>query len=130
MTRNLKICLLLSVYIIFFPGFTYSDENKVASQDESSDKSQIEKMMRHHSGVVSPKAKKKFSMNIIRPNPNIDPEIVRNTFDPNIDYKLIIIGPYSRKEITGFKGQCFGSLRHKFLPKGKRYETPIISPSE
>ena len=118
------------MYIIFLPGFGYCDEAKVARQEESADKSQIEKMVKHYPGFVSPKAQKKFSMNIIRPNPNIDPEIVRNSFDPNIDYKLRIIGPYTRKEITGYWGRCFGSLQHKLHQKGKRYETRHNAPVE
>ena len=44
--------------------------------------------------------------------------------------ELRIIDPYTRKEITGYKGLCPGSFRHKFLPKGKRYETPLTSPSK
>ena len=131
MTRNLKTCFFLSIYIIFLPGFGYSEEAKIAAPREgSAARSQIEKMVKHHSGVVSPKAKKKFSMNIIRPNPDIDPEIVMNTFDSNIDYKLRIINPYTRKEITGYKGRCIGSLHNKFQPKGKRYETRYNVPVE
>jgi hypothetical protein len=72
----------------------------------------------------------KYSMNIIRPNPGIDSEIVMNTFDPNIDYKLRIIDPYTRKEITGCKGPCFGPFQHKFLEEGKRYETPVTGPAK
>ena len=90
----------------------------------------MEKMVKHHSGFVFPKANKKFSMNIIRPNPNIDPEIIRNTFDPNIDYKLRIVDPHTKKEINGNKGRCFGSLLHKFQLKSKRYETQNNAPVE
>ena len=131
MEKKRKTALFLTIILVFlFSGIAMSDETKVDKKSDLTDKAQIEKMLKKKSGPVFHWTDKKFSMKVIRPNPNIDSEIVKNTYDPNIDYKLRIIDPYTRKEITGYKGLCPGSFRHKFLPKGKRYETPLTSPSK
>ena len=130
MTKKQTTCLFLLMILIFlFSGTSMSGESKV-DQKPVSDKPQTEKMIKHHPLQVFPWTDKKYSMRIIRPNPNLDPEIVKNTFDPNVDYKLRIIDPYTRKEITGYKGPCFGLLHKKFKYKGKKYETPINSSAE
>ena len=130
MTKKQTTCLFLLMILIFlFSGTSMSGESKV-DQKPVSDKPQTEKMVKNQPSPVFPWTDKKYSMRIIRPNPNLDPEIVKNTFDPNVDYKLRIIDPYTRKEITGYKGPCFGLLHKKFKYKGKKYETPINSSAE
>lgn len=130
MTRNQKSYFFLSICFILLPGIAVSEENKKVPKKNSQDKAKIEKMLKYQSGTVLPFKDIKYSMKIIKPNPNIDSEIVKNTFDPYIDYKLRIINPYTRKEITGKKEQCISFPKTKFLPKGKRYETPIIIPDK
>lgn len=70
----------------------------------------------------------KYSMRVLRPNLNIDRKIVKNTYDPNIDYKLRVINPYVKKEITNLKGPYWGSFQDKFQPEGTEYKTPMSSP--
>lgn len=125
MIINRKNCIILSIFIIFFMGGkAMSDEIKKELQPPK-DKDQIKKIFKKGIPPAVPCTKGRFSMRIIRPNPGIDSEIVKNTFDPNIDYKLRIIDPYTGKEITGSKGPCFGAPHRKFQPEGKRYETSI-----
>ena len=121
MEKKRKTGLFLTIILVFlFSGGTMSDGTKVDKKGPLSDKTQIEKMHKKQTGLVFHRINEKFSMNIIRPNPNIDSAIVKNTFDPNTDYKLRIIDPSTRKEITGFRGRCSGSFQHKFLPEVKR----------
>ena len=126
MPKNLKTFFILSIcFILFLPGIAVSDEDKSDPKKTVSDKAQIEKKLMNLSGLKFFRKNEKYSMNIIRPNPNIDPEIVKNAYDHNIDYKLRIINPYAKKEVTGSKEIWFGSFRQKVQPQGKRYETPI-----
>lgn len=132
MEKKRKTGLFLTIILTFlFSGVTMSDETKADKENPLSDKTQKEEMPKKQSGHVFLRTDKKFSMNIIRPpSPNIDSEIVKNNFDPNTDYKLRIIDPYTGKEITGYKGPCSGSFQHKFLPKDKGYETRGIVPAK
>jgi hypothetical protein len=79
-------------------------------------------MLKVQSGAVLSCEGIEYSMKIIKPNPSIDNEIIKNTYDPNIDYKLRIINPYTKKEITGNKRPCFSPIQNKFQKGGKRYE--------
>ena len=121
MEKKRKTGLFLTIILTFlFSGVTMSDETKADKENPLSDKTQIEKILKKQTGFAFHRKDDKFSMNIIRPNPSIDSEIVKNTFDPNTDYRLRIIDPYTGKEITGCKGPCSGSFQHKFLSEGKR----------
>ena len=124
MTKNQKSCFFLSICFILLPGIAVSEENKKENRKIEADKAQIEKILKIQSGTVISCKDIKYSMQIIKPNPNIDSEIVKNTYDPNIDYKLRIINPFKRKEVTGSIGQCFSIPKTKVLPKGRKYETP------
>lgn len=125
MTKNLKTCFVLSIcLILFLPGIVVSEEIKKENKKNCLDKAQIKKELKYQSGLVIPRAENEYSMKIFRPNPNIDDKIIKNTFDPNIDYKLRIINPYTKKEITGYKGPFFGFPLNKIQPEGEKYETP------
>ena len=118
MIKKLHVCFTLSICIILFmPGIAASEENKKDLKSNGSGKTQTEKMIKNQPLPVFPWTDNKYSMRILIPNPHLDPEIVKNTFDPGIDYKLRIIDPYTRKEITGNKGPCPGLLHRKFLQK-------------
>lgn len=124
MIKTQHVCFILLIcFILFLPGIAVSEENKSKPENTGSDKARIEKKLMNLSGFDLPRMGKKYSMNIIRPNPNIDPEIVKNTYDHSIDYKLRIINPCTKREVTGSKGLRFGLFRQKFQPKGNRYET-------
>ena len=125
MTKKQKTCLFLSgCFILLFSGVTFSDEAKAEKKVKPADKAQTEEMPKLQPKPVFPWDDKNYSMQIIRPKPGVDNQIVKNNFDPNIDYKLRIIDPYTKREITGSERSCFGSFRHKFIREGKKYETP------
>lgn len=131
MIRNQKICFFISIcFILLSPGFSVSEENKKDQENTGEDKTQIAKLLKSHADLNSTCTNEGYTMKIIRPYPNIDPGIVKNTYDPSIDYKLRIIGPYCRKEITGKKGTYFGFLQNKFLPKGREFKTLITIPAK
>ena len=131
MIKKQKACLFLSMSLIFLcSGATMSDESKV-DQKPVSDKPQTEKMVKNQPSPVFPWTDKKYSMRIIRPNPNVDPEIVvKNAIDPGIDYMLTIIDPYTGKKITGYKRPCPDLLHRKFRKKGDKQEIQITVPVE
>ncbi|MGD9161592.1 MAG: hypothetical protein PVG39_24475 [Desulfobacteraceae bacterium] len=127
MAKNQKICFLLSIYfILFLPDIAMSDENNTDQQGVSSNKISMVKMRKKK---CLPWIDERYYMMIIGPNCHsdpVDPEIiVKKTYDPNIHHELRIIDPYTKREITGYKGPCFGSFRQKYQPKGKRYETSV-----
>ena len=126
MFKKRHVCFILSIcFILFLPGIAVSDEDKSDPEITGSDKARIEKKLMSLSGFKFSRKIEKYSMNIIRPNPDIDPEIVKNVYDHSIDYKLRIIDPYAKREVTGSKEMWLGSFRQKIKPQGKRYETPI-----
>jgi hypothetical protein len=125
MSKKRETCLFLSsCFVLLFSGVALSDEAKVEKKDNPADKAQIEKMPEQQSGIVFPWIDKEYSMKIIRPNPGIDNKIVRNSFDPTIDYKLRIFDPYKKKEITDFFSPNCKVFIQELQKKGKRYKIP------
>jgi hypothetical protein len=125
MSKKRETCLFLSsCFVLLFSGVALSDEAKVEKKDNPADKAQIEKMPEQQSGIVFPWIDKEYSMKIIRPNPGIDNKIVRNSFDPTIDYKLRIFDPYKKNEITDFFSPNCKVFIQELQKKGKRYKIP------
>ncbi len=108
-----------------------SGENKIDQQRAPSNKITLAKVRKNKS---LPRIDERYSMMIIGPNCHsgpIDPGIiVKKKYDPNIHPELIIIDPYTKKEITRNKGPHFGFIQPEFQPKDKKDEIQITTPSE
>jgi hypothetical protein len=125
MNRNQQICIFLSIFMIFCtPIYAGSDETKSILLDNPEAIARIVKILKDKSLLSDHGPRTEYSMRIIKPDSNVDNKIVKNTFDPDIDYKLRIIDPCTKKEITDFfRPQCKFGIK-KFQDKGKRYNTP------
>lgn len=125
MTKNRQSCVIILVCLIFFtPEYAGADEKKSILLSDSAVKARLEKTLKEKSNPSVTERETRYSMRIIEPAPHVDSKIVKNSFDPNIDYKLRIFDPYTKKEITDFfSPQCKFSIQ-ELQKKGKRYETP------
>ena len=61
----------------------------------------------------------KYAITIIRPNPDIDPEIFTNITSPGTEYSMNIINPYTKRKTTGYAAPSFGLSPHKIQQKDK-----------
>ena len=132
MLKKHKTCLFLSMCLIFlFSGITISDEVDADNKDNIPDKAQIEKMLKQQPIIIFPWRIEEYSLKVISPNPDIDSKIVKNNYDQSVEYKLRIFNPFTKKEITGKKGPCVGSLQNnlQFLWTDKKYSMKIIRPN-
>lgn len=130
MTKNQKVCLFLSGFLfLIFSGSAVADKTLVDKKYLLPDKAQIEKNLLNQSGIVFP-WEEEFSMHIIKPFPNIDCEIIKNTFNFNTDFELRIIDPYTKKETTGRKEPCLGPLQNNLNRSrtDEKYSMVIIRP--
>ena len=62
----------------------------------------------------------KYSMKVIKPDPNIDYKIVKITRDPYVDYKIIVIDPKLKKEIPDLSHTFGEALRNKLIEKEEK----------
>ena len=115
MARNIKTCFIFSTcLLIFLPGFVCSEEEKATDARESTEKVKIEKKLMQKPTLVFPWPAKEYSMKIITPNLNLDPEIVKNITEPGTEYSMNIIDPYTKRNRTGYIDPSFGLCPNKF----------------
>jgi hypothetical protein len=133
MRGNYHFCFIISALLIFYlPGVILSDEERTTSEKESSGNTKITDLKSLETMIFAPFEQSQFSLHIIRPKPDIDPAIAKNTFNPDIKYSLRIINPYTKKETSGCKKENHGGLQHK--PKiswiDKLFSMNVIKPDQ
>lgn len=113
MNRSLKTCFGLSIFFIILLGTAVSEGDKIKSKNGESNKEQIAKNLMNQSYRIFPWINRKYFMEILTPNPGIDPDIFKNNFDPNTDYELRIIEPGTKKEIIDNETPFWDSLKNQ-----------------
>lgn len=122
MIKNQNLFYMIIVCLVcFLSGCKESKELNIVVQGDPSFKDKIkiitETLKEDPQTITVSGSQTRYSMKVIKPDPNVDYKIVRITPDPDVDYKIIVIDPELNMEIPDLSRTFGEALRNKLIEK-------------